>query len=91
MANKETREWRIKAHDAFDPIWQNKPISRLRAYEGLNNHFGFPVHIGSCDIKMCKKIIKFCKRKAKNMALKRTGPKQKKMRWIGKCDIKSKR
>ena len=61
MANKETREWRKKAHESFDPIWKNKIMTRNQAYLLLKAHFNKDVHIGESDIEMCKQIVKFSK------------------------------
>ena len=58
MANHELRYWRRKAHAVFDPLWKSGKMSRQRAYEMLNNHFGKEVHIGESDIEMCQEIIK---------------------------------
>lgn len=35
LANKELREWRIKAHAVVDPIWQSKEHSRRNVYAQL--------------------------------------------------------
>lgn len=58
MANKETREWRKKAHAAIDPIWQRKMMTRTKLYE-LKKHFGHEVHIGESDAAQCRAIIQF--------------------------------
>ena len=60
MANKETREWRKKAHAAFDPIWKNKILKRPRAYGFLERRLGYEVHIAESDVETCKKIIDVC-------------------------------
>ena len=57
MANKELREWRIKAHKAIDGFWKSKLMSRSAVYAMLNERFGKEVHIGEADIDMCKQII----------------------------------
>ena len=59
-ANKETKEWRIKAHDAFDTLWKCGGINmnRKRAYKLLAEKLGVKIiHIGESDIETCKKII----------------------------------
>lgn len=70
MANKETREWRKKAHSILDPLWKfkkgiNKKETRSYLYNQLRKSFGFDVHIGESDIKQCIKIIEWCKDHAK--------------------------
>lgn len=57
MANKELRQWRIKAHDAFDPLWRNGAMKRDEAYVLLSRELGREVHIGQSDIEQCKEII----------------------------------
>lgn len=59
MANRELREWRMKAHAHIDPIWKTGQLSRGMVYKMLDDYFGFEVHVGEADIKMCKKIIEF--------------------------------
>lgn len=59
MANKELREWRIKVHALFDPLWKTGKMRREKAYGILRSYFGYEVHIGESDIEMCKKIVKF--------------------------------
>lgn len=59
-ANKETKEWRIKAHDAFDTLWKCSQITmtRKKAYKLLAQKLGVSeVHIGESDIPTCARII----------------------------------
>jgi len=56
--------WRIKAHEAIDPIWKSRRfITRSEVYQMLNDEFGKEIHIGESDIEQCKKIIKFINNK----------------------------
>lgn len=57
MANKELRDWRMKAHNAIDPLWKSKKYSRGAVYGRLQDAFGKPVHVGEADVQMCKEII----------------------------------
>jgi len=60
LANKELREWKKKAHAAFDPIWQRGRMRRGRAYELLAEKLGIPKkedHIGMFDVAMCKRTV----------------------------------
>lgn len=60
VANKELREMKHKAHEAFDPLWKNGYLPRRAAYEILSIAFGLPVsqtHIGMFDEKQCQKVI----------------------------------
>lgn len=57
MADKELRTWRMKAHDAIDPVWKNGKRSRGAVYGILKDRFGKEFHIGSSTIEECKKVI----------------------------------
>lgn len=59
LANKETREWRVKAHAVIDPLWKSGAIDRRKLYKKLNGLFSKEFHIGSSNIEDCKKIIEF--------------------------------
>lgn len=68
MANKELRDWRIKAHFHIDPLWKSKKLARGQVYARLNKIFGREIHIGESDIETCQKILsinlldeKYCK------------------------------
>lgn len=77
LANKELREWKIKAHDAFDPLWQAKLTKRRKerghykkawarnsGYRWLAEQLGITreeCHIGMFDIETCKKVVEICK------------------------------
>jgi len=57
-ADRETKEWRIKAHDAFDTLWQVGPMNRREAYKWLATEIGVTeIHMGESDIETCKKVI----------------------------------
>ena len=62
MANKELRDWRIKAHAFFDPLWKSGKYKRSMAYNFLNQQMGREIHIGESDIETCKEIIELFKR-----------------------------
>lgn len=57
MANKELREWRMKAHAAIDPLWKNGRMKRNTLYVRLSDYLGKEVHVGWSDIEDCKAII----------------------------------
>jgi len=59
MANKELREWRIKAHKAIDGLWKSGIYKRKEVYQDLNKAIGngTTVHIGASNIEICKRII----------------------------------
>lgn len=60
LANKELRELKHKAHEAFDPIWKDGYLPRTAAYEILSIAFELPAeqtHIGMFDEELCLKVI----------------------------------
>jgi hypothetical protein len=57
MANKELRQWRMKAHAHIDPLWKSGQMKRGAMYAKLQKTFGFEVHIGESDIELCQKIL----------------------------------
>ena len=64
MADRETMEWRKKAHAVIDPIYKKGIMSRKKLYAFLSKTLGYNVHIGSSDIEQCKKIIDIAFKKA---------------------------
>ena len=65
LANGVLREWRIKAHNAVDPLWRElKIMGRQEMYARMQDDFNLdtPVHIGESDIEMCKKIIHWARK-----------------------------
>jgi hypothetical protein len=65
-ANAETKAARIRAHAAFDPIWQNtkgnKGVARRAAYDWLRRALGLEElpHIGEMSIDGCRLVIRLC-------------------------------
>jgi hypothetical protein len=57
MANRELRQWRIRAHAVIDALWKEKGWSRKGVYRYLRKVFGQEIHIGESDIDTCKKIL----------------------------------
>lgn len=67
LANGELREWKKRAHAAFDLIW--KPgsdvllMNRSQAYSWLAMKLGIDkseCHIGMFDVDMCKRVVDIC-------------------------------
>ncbi len=60
LANRELREWRKRAHAAFDRLWQSGQMTRPAAYlllqekMGMNSREG---HIGKFTIEQCRKVV----------------------------------
>lgn len=71
LANAELREWKIKAHASFDPLWRKKMEQGLKkgkarrlAYDWLAKEMDLPnllCHIALFDIDQCKQVISICK------------------------------
>lgn len=57
MANKELREWRMKAHTVIDPLWESGKMKRHQVYKMLDNKMGKKFHVGWSDVEDCKKVI----------------------------------
>jgi len=63
LATKELREWKKKAHAAFDPIWQSNYKSRYQAYQWLSIKLNIPkefTHIGMFNLETCKRVVEIC-------------------------------
>ena len=64
LANAELREWKKRAHAAFDPVWQEGKRDRSAAYSWLANEMGLSwvedCHIGLFDVEQCKKVVEIC-------------------------------
>jgi hypothetical protein len=60
LANAELREWRKRAHAAFDPLWKGRRMKRAVAYQRLAEIVGVPkqqAHIGMFTVEQCQKLI----------------------------------
>jgi zinc-finger-containing domain len=57
MANKELRQWRMKAHAVIDPLWKSRKYKRHTVYAKIAKAFGETVHIGESNIERCKEVI----------------------------------
>lgn len=63
LADAALRLGKMQAHDAFDPIWKGKAMSRNDAYAWLASELGISCaecHIGMFDIAMCKRVVEAC-------------------------------
>lgn len=71
LANAELREWKVKAHAAFDPIWRmmmireriSKSQARKKTYLWLGSQLriAYPqCHIGMFDVDQCKRVVEIC-------------------------------
>lgn len=59
-ANKETKQARIKAHEAMAEWMSECGLSKSEAYAKLAESFGTEIHIAECDIEGCEKVTSFC-------------------------------
>jgi zinc-finger-containing domain len=81
LANAELRRWKVRAHDAFDPLWrsvmmregQSKHIARNAAYTWLAHQMGISreeTHIGFFDEQQCKIVVAICSKEKEYQTLK---------------------
>ena len=62
-ADYATRQTRIRAHEAFDALWQSGTMKRKTAYKMLAKHLGLTrrqTHLGQLNITQCERVITFC-------------------------------
>lgn len=60
LANAELREWKNRAHRAFDVLWKTKRFTRSQAYHLASDILGKPfseTHIGMFDVQDCKDLV----------------------------------
>lgn len=60
LADRITREARVRAHGTFDQVWKNGRMSRSKAYRLLATLLEIPaseMHIGQMSVEGCEKII----------------------------------
>lgn len=71
LANAELRQWKQKAHAAFDPLWKRKMVrdrcskshARKAGYRWLAQQLGIPpdrAHIGEMDVEECRRTVQVC-------------------------------
>ena len=61
-ADFETRQCRLKAHAAFDELWQSGRVKRRDMYRRLSEFMDLPgkeTHIGMFDAAQCEKVVRF--------------------------------
>lgn len=60
LADKELRQWKMKAHQAFDPLWKSGEMKRTVAYRMLREALGVEprdAHIGMLNVEQCRKLV----------------------------------
>ena len=71
LADAELRDWKKRAHAAFDPLWQKKIAregcskgkARSAGYKWLADEMGIAYrycHIGMFDIEQCRQVVGIC-------------------------------
>ena len=67
-ADKETRDARVAAHAALDPLWRiggkGRTKRRTALYKTLSMMLGLPMketHIGMFTAEQCAAVVEFCK------------------------------
>jgi len=71
LADAELREWKKRAHAAFDPLWKRKmqrdncwaKEARGAGYRWLAKSIGIPFeecHIGMFDVGLCRRVVEIC-------------------------------
>ncbi len=64
-ADSETKQWRMKAHDAFDALWKSGDMERNEAYDWLCEQMELDredCHIGKFDKRQCESVVEICER-----------------------------
>ncbi|MDE2472755.1 MAG: hypothetical protein KGL35_29540 [Bradyrhizobium sp.] len=60
LADAPTREARMRAKDAFNPLWQSERMTRREAYAWLAAQLGIALdtcHVGWFDIATCERVV----------------------------------
>lgn len=58
LANKQMRDWKMKCHSLFDPLWKNKRKKRGQLYTNLALQMGIPIsqcHFGYFNLEDLKR------------------------------------
>lgn len=66
LANAELREYKQRAHAAFDQLWKRRYMRRNEAYRWLSAQMELTedeTHIGMFDVPNCRKAITICNNK----------------------------
>jgi hypothetical protein len=64
LADLELRRAKMRAHEAFDPLWRSGRMSRNEAYGWLARKLGIPTsecHIGMFDTVACNTVVRLCR------------------------------
>lgn len=64
LANKQMRDWKMKCHSLFDPLWKNKRKKRGQLYSDLALQMGIPIsqcHFGYFNLEDLKRAYEILK------------------------------
>lgn len=68
-ATRETKEWRVRAHAAFDPLWQSGKLTRNEAYDWLCQVMNKTLekgHIALFSVEECQQLIEHVKARSRS-------------------------
>lgn len=74
LANDELREWRKRAHAAFDPLWKMGLYTRKNAYLALSRLLEIPFeycHMAYFSVDTCKKVVAIMEDIFKQLSIKK--------------------
>jgi hypothetical protein len=63
LADRRLRAAKIRAHEAFDPLWKSNVMTRAEAYAWLAKTLGIPpekCHVGVFDVETCERVVDVC-------------------------------
>ena len=66
-----TRKWRSAAHEAFDPLWKSKRVTRHAAYAWLAAELGVEgkdCHIGMMTEDQARRVVQVARARAQEIA-----------------------
>lgn len=67
VANVVLRTLKMRAHEAFDPLWRGGAMKRKEAYAWLREAMGLKeseCHIGMFNEAQCQEVVRLCQAKS---------------------------
>lgn len=68
LANKTLREWRKKVHQAVDPMWKSRQMTRSQVYKWIQEAMNLSqeeAHIGMMNEEQCQQLLLLCEQKGR--------------------------
>ena len=65
LADRELREWKKRAHSAFDHLWKHGHKTRNDAYQWLARELNIEAndcHIGMFDVQTCRRVVEISRK-----------------------------